>query len=233
MVASGKQGTECSRTQNPFGKKGKKEQSAPDTKGERFIKPKAELSVGIPESSTPGLKTAVAAKPRAKRRILRLNKSTIGHFTQVIHALTQETNLSQIKDDGSLPEDEVDYGTAGSGHDNDVESNGPDNDAQPQDADSADSADTAVSGGPRRWKRDEHKWETASAPSHWCPNPSASRARSVDRSPRRFGASLLSRTAVAAQLSGVNVHREEVFTDLRKRHQTQRICPLATSQITA
>ena len=166
-----------------------KEQSAPDTESERLIKPKVELSVGIPESSTPGLKTAVAAKPRAKRRILRFNKSTISHFTQRICALTQETNLFQIQDDGPLPEDEIEWGTAGSGHDNDVESNGPDNDVQSQDADSGDSADPAVSGGPRRWSRDEQTRENDSTPSHWCPSPSASRTRSVDRSRGRSAAS--------------------------------------------
>ena len=127
------------------------ERSVPDTQSERLIKPKVELSVGIPDSSTPDLKTAVAAKPRPERRVIRLNKSTRDHFDKVIHSFTQKTDLV---------EDDVDYGTAGSGHDNDVESNVPDNDVQSQDADSADSADsadtagTAVSGGHRRWKRD-------------------------------------------------------------------------------
>ena len=88
------------------------------------------------------MKTAVAAKPRAERRVIRLNKSTRDRFDKVIHAFTQEADFV---------EDDVDYGTAGSGHDNDVESNVPDNDVQSQDADSADFADTAVSGGHRRW----------------------------------------------------------------------------------
>ena len=43
----------------------------PRVKKEQLIKPKVELSVGIPDSSTPGLKTAVAAKPRAERRLIR------------------------------------------------------------------------------------------------------------------------------------------------------------------
>ena len=47
---------------------GNSDQRDPDTEGERFLKPKAEFAVGIPESSTPGAGTAVAAKPRAKRR---------------------------------------------------------------------------------------------------------------------------------------------------------------------
>ena len=97
-----------------------------------------------------------------------------------------------------------------------VESNVSDNDVKSQDADSADTADSYVSCGPRPWTQDEQRWETASAPSRWNPSPSASRARSVDRSRCKFGASLRSQTAVAAQLSGLNVQHEAVFTDIRK-----------------
>ena len=143
----------------------------------------------------------------------------------------------------SLSDDDADYGSAGSAHDNDVESNVSYNDAQSQGADSADSEETYVSGGRRPWTRtsrgipeDEHKWETASLPSRWDPSPSASRARSVDRSRGKFaeslrnrfgagfGASLRSRTAVAAQQSGLKVQHDEVFTDIRNGAKRKFLC---------
>ena len=187
------------------------DQSAPDTEGERFLKPKAEFAVGIPESSTPGPGTAVAAKPRAKRSFLRLNKFTINQFMRRIRALEQETYLSNIEDDGLLPEDEIEWGKSGSGPDNDVESNGSGADLS-QDADCA---DPAVSGGPSRWCRDEQIWHSDDCPSRWCPSPSADRSRGPSTQLQHRAKR---RTEVDAYRSrgAADVFTEESHTDLRR-----------------
>ena len=56
--------------QQAYGKKVKKEHHfKTEVKNEQLFKPKVELAIGIPDSSTRGLQTAVAAEPRTARKV--------------------------------------------------------------------------------------------------------------------------------------------------------------------
>ena len=56
----------------------------PQVKKEQLITPKVELEVGIPDSSTHGLQTAVAAEQRTARTVIKWNKPTNDHFVQFV-----------------------------------------------------------------------------------------------------------------------------------------------------
>ena len=54
-----------------------------EVKNEQLFKPKVELAIGIPDSSTRGLQTAVAAEPRTARKVHKWNKPTRDHFVDL------------------------------------------------------------------------------------------------------------------------------------------------------
>ena len=101
-----------------------------NVKKEHFFKPKVELEIGIPDSSTHDLQTAVAAEPRTARNVHKWNNRTRDHFVDLVNNIRPNFEVS-------LSEDDVDFGSAGSAHGNDVESNVSDDDAKSQGADSA------------------------------------------------------------------------------------------------
>ena len=125
------------------------------------------------------MQTAVAAEPRTARKVHKWNKPTRDHFVDLAKKISASYEVS-------LSDEDVDFGSAGSAHGKDVESNVSDDDAQSQGADSAASIETYVSCGAgykmrpsrgkpeerRPWTRpsrgkaeDEHTWEIASLPS--------------------------------------------------------------------
>ena len=93
-----------------------------EAKNEQLFKPKVELEIGM--------HFAVAAEPRTGRNVHKWNNRTRDHFVDLVKQITPNFEVS-------LSEDDVDFGSAGSAHGNDVESNVSDDDAKSQGADSA------------------------------------------------------------------------------------------------
>ena len=185
---------------------------------ERFLKPKAEFEVGIPDrlpedgqqdATTPGSgsareETAVAATPRAKRILAQMTDAKFDQMMRRLKAMDEEPPLAGIKDDAST----ADWGDNGSVYGSDLESHGGDTDSSP-DAVRADHAACNNDDGASRWE----------------PSPMSYRTHSP-RHIKRKRVGLVNWTAVAAKRSktdrfitcppGMDVWTSEDQADLRK-----------------
>ena len=127
--------------QQAYGQKVKKEHLfKKEVKNEQLFKAKVDLAIGIPDSSTRDLQTAVAAEPRTARKVHKWNKPTRDLFVDLAKKISANYEVS-------LSDEDVDFGSAGSARGNVVESNVSDDGTQSQGADSADSIETFASCG--------------------------------------------------------------------------------------